>query len=209
MTNSARIGRPAARHADRSRQPDDRRGREAADAVAAHKDQAAADKADAGHDLCGDTRRIEHDTLAQNVAEAVFRNQHDERSRQSDEGVGAQTRALLTNLAFDADQGGEHERQPEFADLKPTLACEFAKSHGKTLSITSASTLPSPAGGEGVAVPRDLAVNSQVSAGAVYRRLMILWISSRLAMRSRPPASTRSISWAASSSLIAWRNQRE
>jgi hypothetical protein len=67
-------GQPrAARHADRRREPDDRRGCQPADTVPAHKDQAAADEADAGDDLRRDTRRVENNpAVGQNVSEAIF-----------------------------------------------------------------------------------------------------------------------------------------
>jgi hypothetical protein len=40
-------------------------------------------------------------------------------------------RALLANLALNADQGGQHERQRELSDLKPALAGKFANLMGR------------------------------------------------------------------------------
>ena len=118
----------AARHADSRCQPNNSGRRETANAIASHEDQAAADEADAGHDLRGDTRAIEDDALAQHVAKPILGNEHDERRREPDERIGPQARALLAYLALKADEGGQHERQGEFADLEPSLTCEFANS---------------------------------------------------------------------------------
>ena len=75
------------------------------DDILANKNEAAADEADAGHDLRRDTRRIEHHPARfEDVGEAVFGDQHHERGREADERVGAQAGALLADLALEFDR---------------------------------------------------------------------------------------------------------
>jgi hypothetical protein len=112
---TASSGRPGAGGgADRGRYPDRGRGGQAPDGVAAHEDQSTADEPDAGHDLGGDAGGVQADLLeAEQVAEAVFGDEHERGGPDPDQGVGAQPGALGGEFTLDPDGGAEHEREQQ------------------------------------------------------------------------------------------------
>jgi hypothetical protein len=65
-----------------------------------------------------DTRRVEHNRAGgQDVAEAVLADQHDQRRRRADDGLGPQSRALALDGSFQADERRQPERREEFDDM--------------------------------------------------------------------------------------------
>ena len=96
--------------------------------VAPHEDDAAPDEADAGHNLRGDARRIEHNpAVLQDIHEPVFRDQHKQGRGDADEGVSSKTRALLANLPLQTHQSGQRESECQLRQLQPPLAGEVQK----------------------------------------------------------------------------------
>jgi hypothetical protein len=120
----ARIGSPAAAsHAYGRRQPNYGCNSQATDDVLPDEDDAATDKADTRDDLRGNARGVQDDPVVfEDVREAVLRYEHDEGGGEADERISPQTGALLSDLAFEADQRREDEGQAQFAQLQPSLA---------------------------------------------------------------------------------------
>ena len=76
-----------------------------------------------GHDLGGDARGVEgHLAVGDDVAEAVLADEHEQGGRRADERLGTQTRGLAAQLALEADERAEAEREQQLADLAPALA---------------------------------------------------------------------------------------
>ena len=109
-------------HADSRGFPDGGGGGEASDGSAAGQDDARAEEANAGHDLRGHARGVEADEVCgEDIHEPVFADDHEESGGHADDGVCAQACAFTSGLAFEADHGGEHERQEDSEDLFPVL----------------------------------------------------------------------------------------
>src|SRR5271170_3526753 len=121
--------RPAG-HAHRRGKPDCRRRRQTANEVLAHEDDAAPYEADAGDDLRRDARRIEDNPARiEDVGEAVFRYEHDQRRREPDKRIGAQAGALLTDFALQADRSGQYEGECKLGELEPALPDRLSQKH--------------------------------------------------------------------------------
>jgi hypothetical protein len=80
----------------------------------AQQDRPSAQKADAGYDLRGDPRRVEHDVLvAEHIREAERRHDHDERRADTHEHMCAQPRRPRKALPLEADHAAECCREHE------------------------------------------------------------------------------------------------
>src|SRR6185295_16456629 len=91
--------------------------------AAAEDDDARTEKADARDDLGRDTGWIDNDeTVLQHVGEAVLADEQDQRRCGADDGLRAQARALSLDLAFEADQRRESERDEQLDDLPRPLS---------------------------------------------------------------------------------------
>jgi len=87
-------------HPDRGDEPERGCGREPAHREALPDDGAGPEEADPGHDLRRDPRRVDPDAP---VAEAVGRDEREERRADADDEVRAQSRLPLAQLAFEPD----------------------------------------------------------------------------------------------------------
>ena len=85
-------------------------------------------EADPRDNLRRNTRGIEHDPAGlENIGEAVFGDQHYERRRKANQGIGAQTGALLTNFALKTNGSAKNERECELSELEPALSHRLAE----------------------------------------------------------------------------------
>ena len=97
-------------HAYSGDEPDGGGGGEAVDSILSDEDQPCPDEADACNDLGGDTRGVEHDQAgSQYVCEAILGDEQEESGGGADDGVGAESGALMPNLPLEPDQGREEE----------------------------------------------------------------------------------------------------
>ena len=135
--------------ADRSHDPERRGRREASNVDAVLDDRAGAEEPDAGHDVRGHPRRIEHDTdLVAEVQRgpAVRAAEDEEAGAHANEDVRAQARLLLAQLALEPDQA----REPEATSSRTTPS--QTGSSGPTGDLRGLALrhgqLGDPAGGE-------------------------------------------------------------
>jgi hypothetical protein len=90
--------------------------------AAAEDDDAGPEKSDARDDLGRDPRRVHFDGAGHDdIEEPVLAHQQDQRRSGPDDGLGAQPRALALDLAFNADERGQAERDEQFHDLPGAL----------------------------------------------------------------------------------------
>jgi len=95
------------------------------------EDEAGADEAYAGDDLCGDSGGVEDDAVVdEDVGEAVLGDEEEECGGGADDGVGAEAGALVANLSLKADGGAEEEGEAQFEELGEALAGWFRDDHG-------------------------------------------------------------------------------
>jgi hypothetical protein len=112
----------AHRHADRGRFPNRRRRSKPVHRTAPSDNDPRAQKADARHDLGPNTRGVQHNGAGgQGVAEAVLTDQHDQRRRCANDGLGPQSRALALDGSFQADECRQPERSEKFDHVSGAL----------------------------------------------------------------------------------------
>jgi hypothetical protein len=113
-------------------------GRQTANEVLPNKDYAAADEPDARDNLRGYSLRIENDTaIGEDIGEAIFRNEDDQRGGEAHQGVGPQPCALLSNFALKADERRQNQREGQLRELEPPLANRFSEKHTSHHSVRS------------------------------------------------------------------------
>ena len=98
-------------------------GGQPVDRTAPKDDDACTEKADARNDLSRDTRRVNDDeSVLQDVSEAVLADKKDQRGRGADDRLRADACALALDLALEADQCGQPERDKQLDDLTGALS---------------------------------------------------------------------------------------
>jgi len=108
----------AAGKPDRGHEPDAGSAGETVHGAPLHDDRAAAEEADTGYHLRGHARGVERDALAaEDVVEAVGRDEDEQRGADGDEGMSAEAGRVVAPLALKADRGAEHQRQRQPGDL--------------------------------------------------------------------------------------------
>ena len=94
---------------DRRGRPEAGRGRQAADERPVMDDGARAEEPDAGDDLGRDPGRVRlRATAAGDAREPIDREHREGRRTQRDEEMGARSRRVLVDLAFEPDRGAQH-----------------------------------------------------------------------------------------------------
>ena len=110
-------------HPDGRRLPDGGRGGQPVHRAAAEDDDARAEKADARDDLGGDTGRVDDDEpVLQHVGKAVLADEQDQGGGRADDRLGAHPGALALDLALQADQRCQAERDEQLDDLTRALS---------------------------------------------------------------------------------------